>query len=209
MKQSVGSTRLVGRNTQIALMIFMVTLASCSSQRDSALKSTTDTETSMPSVATEPTQAPQTTPTNVAIFDIGNGLHFALGQLLDDFKKQHASSHCFDSSFVGCEIMEPDAADCPSTEVCQHVVYTFQSQKLDGFSVEYPSATWRQILAASTKKFGHSQHKNTHIGSMGIETSKWKLADGNSLTFVHYSGSDLNGSAIARPFSVQYGSDAE
>ena len=105
--------------------------------------------------------------------------------------------------------LEPDATDCPSTEVCEHVVYTFQSQKLDGFSVEYPSAVWRQMLTASTKEFGHSKHKSAHIGSMGVETSKWKLADGNSLTFVHYSGSDLNGSAIARPFSVQYGSDAE
>lgn len=209
MTQPVGSTRLARRNNRTALIIFLFTLASCSSQPDPALKSTSDTETSLPSVPTEPAQAPQPTPTDVAIFDIGNGLHFARGQLLDDFKKQHASSHCFDSSFVGCEIMEPDATDCPSTEVCEHVVYTFQSQKLDGFSVEYPSAVWRQMLTASTKEFGHSKHKSAHIGSMGVETSKWKLADGNSLTFVHYSGSDLNGSAIARPFSVQYGSDAE
>jgi hypothetical protein len=156
-----------------------------------------------------PPEATDPIPSATAEFEIGNGLRFARGQLLDDFKKQHTGSSCFDSTFVGCEIMEPQGTDCPSVEACDHVVYIFDDQKLGGFDVNYQGAVWKQLLAASTKTFGHSQHKISRIGSMSVEMSKWKLADGNALVFVHYSGSDFNGNPIAKPFSVTYGSDSD
>jgi hypothetical protein len=138
--------------------------------------------------------------------DIGNGLRFARGQSLENFKNQHDGIQCFESPFVGCEIMAPEGSDCPTVAPCDHAVYIFEARKLNGFTVEYPGATWRRLLAASSKQFGPSAHRASRIGSMGVEISEWELTDGNKLSFLHFSGTDFRGNAIARPFSVHYGS---
>jgi hypothetical protein len=155
------------------------------------------------------TAVSDTVQAEVATFEIGNGLRLARGQQLSAFKEQHPDSQCFESTIVGCEILNPDGADCPSVQQCDHVVYTFQEGKLDGFVVEYAGDIWRHFLSASTKQFGGSVHRVAHIGAMSVEGSRWKLTGGDGLLFTHYTGFDFNGNAIARPFSVQYGSDAD
>lgn len=164
---------------------------------------------SVASESADKTAASETVQAEVPPFEIGNGLRLARGQPLSAFKEQHPDSQCFDSTIVGCEILNPDAADCPSVQPCDHIVYTFQEGKLDGFVVEYAGDIWRQFLSSSTKQFGRSVHRVAHIGAMSVEGSRWKLTGGAGLLFTRFTGSDFNGNAIARPFSVQYGSDAD
>jgi hypothetical protein len=74
----------------------------------------------------------------------------------------------------------------------------------------YNYAAWQRLLNASKKLFGKPRrHHSGRVGSTGVEMIEWQIADGSSLIFAHYSGSDINGNPIAQPFSVHYGSDSK
>lgn len=215
MTQSVGDRWLAAGKHAISAMLLLLTLTSCSREQPVALRTTNDEQTAGATVASERSIGPQLPSVDVSIFDVGNGLHFRRGQSLDEFRKQHPRSRCFDSATLGptaevsCEILSPDAEDCPSTEGCEQVTYTFDAQRLDGFMTFLPVTAWRKISAASSKMYGHPQHRNGRVASMLTETSTWKLPNGDFLGLSHSSGSDINGNPIAHGFGVIYGKNEE
>ena len=138
--------------------------------------------------------------------DLGNGLNFQAGQSLDVFKTAHPASRCWDlEGDVNCGIDKPTPGDCPSSDPCDQPVYVFRAGVLAGFSASYSESVWRTLMNATVREYGRPLAKGGTVGSMSIRISAWMLKTGNTLRFTHYAGTDFNGNAIARPFTIGYG----
>lgn len=143
--------------------------------------------------------------------DLRNGIAFPFGEPLDQFRKDHDGLGCFDyEGETGCEIKSPLITDCPSAGACTHVTYVFKDGQLTGFMAGYGRDEWKRMLAVSSKAFGSEGKETTsRLGSMTTRTITWEFTDGTALSFVNYSGADINDNSIGQPFSVRYGMASE
>jgi TPR repeat protein len=156
-------------------------------------------------------------PVDVVMFDIGNGLRFLRGESLDDFKALHPTFVCeADASPPDCTpaAEKPAVADCPSSDPCTAIEYTFDKEKkMDGFSVTYAkSSTYKKLLAVSTKQFGRPTHHSEQLYGAPAISERWvfKRSADVMVRFIHLSGNYGSygfNQPIEEAYSINYTSD--
>jgi hypothetical protein len=156
-------------------------------------------------------------PVDVVMFDIGNGLRFLRGESLDDFKALHPTFVCeADASPPDCTpaAEKPAVADCPSSDACTAIEYTFDKEKkMDGFTVTYAkSSVYKKLLAVSTKQFGRPTHHLEQLYGAPAISERWvfKRSADVMVRFTHLSGNYGSygfNQPIEEAYSISYTSD--
>jgi hypothetical protein len=129
-----------------------------------------------------------------------SGLILPLGLSMADFQSQVPDTHCqnLNGGLGACE--GPVGENCPSSFPCGETSYEFEDQHLVGFSAVYDQQAWQEMMESTRRQFGEPQVIVNEL----FTASYWKL-DSGYLSFMEFTSTAYDGSAVANPYSVLFG----